>query len=58
MRNVVKKQTDEKIDHDISEMFRRHNVVEFKPPEDELSIDVFYKVQAYAGLYKTSGVLF
>ena len=36
-------------------MFRRHNVVEFKFPEDELSIDVFFKTQAYAGLYKASG---
>ena len=32
-----------------------YNVVEFKSPEDELSIDAFYKVQAYAGLYKASG---
>ena len=52
---IIKKQMDEKIDNDIAEMFRRYNVVEFKSPEDELSIDVFFKTQAYAGLYKASG---
>ena len=51
----VQKLMDEKIDNDIAEMFRRHNVVEFKSPEDEMSIDVFFKTQAYAGLYKASG---
>ena len=52
---IIKKLMDEKIDNDIAEMFRRHNVVEFKSPEDEMSIDVFFKTQAYAGLYKASG---
>ena len=52
---IIKKLMDEKIDNDIAEIFRRHNVVEFKSPEDELSIDVFFKTQAYAGLYKASG---
>ena len=40
---------------DFADCFRRHNIVEFKSPEDELSIDVFYKTQAYACLYKASG---
>jgi hypothetical protein len=52
---IIRKQTDERIDNEIGEFFRKHNVVEFKSPEDELSIDIFYKVQAYAGLYKASG---
>ena len=29
--------------------------MEYKSPKDELNIDVFYKVQAYAGLYKALG---
>ena len=52
---IIRKLTDEKIDNEIGEVFRRHNIVEYKSPGDELSIDVFYKVQAYAGLYKTTG---
>ena len=52
---IIKKQSDEKIDNEIGEFFRKYNVVEFKSPDDELSIDVFYKVQSYAGLYKASG---
>ena len=52
---IIKKLNDQKIDLDFAESFRRHNIVEFKSPEDELSIDVFYKTQAYACLYKASG---
>jgi len=52
---IIRKLTDEKIDNEIGEVFRRHNIVEYKSPGDELSIDVFYKVQAYAGLYKATG---
>ncbi len=52
---IIKKQKDEKIDNEIGEFFRKYNVVEFKSPDDELSIDIFFKVQSYAGLYKASG---
>ena len=52
---IIKKRDDQKISVDFAECFRRHNIVEFKSPEDELSIDVFYKTQAYACLYKASG---
>jgi len=52
---IIRKLTDERIDNEIGEIFRRHNIVEYKSPDDELSIDVFYKVQAYAGLYKAAG---
>ena len=52
---IIKKHADEKIDIDFGEMFRKHNIVEFKSPEDDLNIDVFCKVQAYAALYKASG---
>ena len=52
---IIKKLSDQKITVDFADCFRRHNIVEFKSPEDELSIDVFYKTQAYACLYKASG---
>ena len=52
---IIKKLTDDKIDNEIGNIFRRHNIIEYKSPDDELSIDVFYKVQAYASLYKASG---
>mgnify|MGYP007069973020 CR=1 FL=1 len=52
---IIRKLTDERIENEIGEIFRRHNIVEYKSPNDELSIDVFYKVQAYAGLYKATG---
>ena len=52
---IIKKLSDEKIDNQIGNLFRHHNIVEFKSPDDELSIDVFYKTQAYACLYKASG---
>ena len=52
---IIKKLTDERIDNDIGRIFRRHNIIEYKSPDDELSIDVYYKVQAYASLYKASG---
>ena len=52
---IIKKLTDEVIDNEIGNLFRRHNIVEYKSPEDSLNIDVFYKTQAYACLYKASG---
>ena len=36
----------------IGEFFREHNVLEYKSPEDQLSISDFYKTQGYALLYK------
>lgn len=32
--------------------FRKHNIIEFKSPDDELNLDVFYKTLAYGCLYK------
>ena len=52
---IIKKLSDQKITVDFADCFRQHNIVEFKSPDDELSIDVFYKTQAYACLYKASG---
>ena len=52
---IIHKLSDQIIGNDIGRFFRRYNIIEFKSPEDSLSIDTFYKVQAYACLYKSQG---
>lgn len=50
---VIKKKAEEQIQKNIGRIFRRHNIVEYKSPEDYLSIDDFYKVYGYACFYKS-----
>ena len=38
---VIKKKAEEQIRKNIGRIFRRHNIVEYKSPEDYLSIDDF-----------------
>ncbi|MBO6114915.1 MAG: hypothetical protein J6P57_07650 [Lachnospiraceae bacterium] len=52
---IIKKERDVVIDNPIGEIFRKYNIVEYKSPRDELSIDDLYKTIAYAGLYKGYG---
>ena len=52
---VIKKEPDVQISNEIGKLFRGHNVVEYKSPEDHLDIDVFYKTGAYGSLYKSFG---
>lgn len=52
---VIKKLKDVNILKNIAKIFRGHNIVEYKSPDDYLSIDDYYKVKAYAYLYKTLG---
>lgn len=49
---VVKKQKNILIKKNIGRIFRKHNIIEYKSPEDYLSINDFYKVYAYACLYQ------
>ena len=49
---VIKKDADKPIRKNIGRIFRRHNIVEYKSPEDYLSIDDFYKVYGYTCFYK------
>ena len=49
---IIKKLKDEPIRKNIGRIFRRHNIIEYKSPEDYLSIDDFYKVIGYACIYK------
>lgn len=52
---VIKKEPDIVLDDPIGEFFGQINIFEYKSPEDGLSIDDFYKVQAYGLLYKGFG---
>jgi len=49
---IIRKTTDFSIEKNIAQIFRKDNIVEYKNPNDYISIDDFYKVYAYACLYK------
>jgi hypothetical protein len=49
---IIKKKNEDKIEKNIGRIFRKHNIIEYKSPEDYLSINDFYKVMAYACFYK------
>ncbi|MDR0909034.1 MAG: hypothetical protein LBM77_04645 [Spirochaetaceae bacterium] len=48
---IIKKKPDVVIKKNIAAIFRGHNLIEFKSPDDSLTVSDFYKVQAYANLY-------
>ena len=52
---IITKDKDTVIENQIGEIFRRHNVFEYKSPEDGLTIDDYYKTVGYAYLYKGLG---
>ena len=52
---ITKNQTDISISNEIGCIFRGHNIIEYKDPADSLNIDVFFKVEGYACLYKAYG---
>ena len=53
---ILKKDPAVVIDSDICRIFRGHNILEYKRPDDKLNIDVFSKVMAYVYLYKSQGI--
>ncbi len=52
---IIRKDSSVHISNEIGSFFRGHNIIEYKSPKDHLDIDVFYKVGAYASLYKSYG---
>nr|WP_300849301.1 hypothetical protein [uncultured Schaedlerella sp.] len=52
---IIKKLSDVRIKNEIGHIFRKFNVVEYKSPDDALSIDDYYKTVGYACLYKGLG---
>lgn len=43
------------LSNEIGKIMRKHNIIEYKGPGDQLSIDTLYKVLGYACLYKSFG---
>lgn len=52
---VIKKDSHVQITNEIGRLFKGHNILEYRSPEDHLDIDSFYKAGAYASLYKAYG---
>ncbi len=52
---VIKKDKDIQISNEIGRMFKGHNILEYRSPEDRMDIDSFYKAGVYASLYKAYG---
>lgn len=49
---IKKKDKSIPIQKNIGRIFRKHNIIEYKNPEDSLGINDFYKVLAYTYFYK------
>lgn len=49
---IIKNEQKHKVKKNIGRIFRKYNIVEYKSPDDYLSIDDFYKVYGYACFYK------
>ena len=50
---IVKKLKETTIKKSIAKLFRNHNIIEYKAPDDYLSINDFYKVYGYACIYQS-----
>ena len=51
---ILKKKKELTIRKAIGRIFRRYNIIEYKSPEDYLTINDFYKVYAYACVYQSN----
>lgn len=52
---IIKKLSNVKIENEIGHIFKKYNVIEYKSPDDGLTIDDYYKTVGYACLYKGLG---
>jgi len=50
---IIKKSRDVVIEKNIASIFRKENIVEYKSPDDYVSVNDFYKVYGYACLYQS-----
>ena len=50
---IIKKKRECEIENEIGKIFRHHNLVEYKSPDDSFNHDTFLKGIAYAYLYKS-----
>ena len=51
---IIKKLRDVEIKKTIGRIFRKHNIIEYKSPDDSLSVNDFYKVYGYACIYQSN----
>ena len=51
---IIKNNKNVSIQNKIGAIFKRYNLIEYKSPDDGMGVDTFYKVIAYACLYKVS----
>ena len=51
---IIKKHNDTVIKNEIGKLFRKHNIIEYKSPEDSLNLDTFIKTIGYACIYKAN----
>ncbi|MDE5696337.1 MAG: hypothetical protein K2I96_02830 [Lachnospiraceae bacterium] len=49
---VIKKDGDALIENEIGRIFQHHNIIEYKSPHDKEGVNTYFKVYAYASLYK------
>ena len=49
---IIKNTEGYKVKKNIGRIFRKYNIIEYKSPDDYLSIDDFYKVYGYTCFYK------
>jgi hypothetical protein len=52
---IIKKLKNVQLENEIGHIFRTYNIIEYKSPEDGLTIDDFGKVLGYVSLYKSLG---
>lgn len=50
---IVKKDKGTRIRKNIGQIFREHNIVEYKSPDDSLMVNDFYKVYGYTCFYQS-----
>ena len=50
---VIKVKDNEKIQKNIGKIFRKYNIIEYKSPEDYLTVNDFYKVYGYCCFYQS-----
>ena len=52
---IIKKITDIEIKNQLGVLFRKHNILEYKSPDDGMTIDDYIKTVGYAYIYKGLG---
>lgn len=52
---LIKRDPLYQFQNEIGHLWRKYNIIEYKGPDDSLTIDAFYKVIGYACLYKGCG---